>query len=54
MSKDKYLPLSFSSLKAFARSPLQFIEYKENKKEPMPSMMPRCGTPHCSISNGTS
>jgi exodeoxyribonuclease VIII len=39
MSKDKYLPLSFSSLKAFNRSPLQFIEYKENKKEPTPAMM---------------
>lgn len=39
MSKDKYLPLSFSSLKAFARSPLQFIEYKENKPEPTPAML---------------
>ena len=39
MSKDKYLPLSFSSLKAFSRSPLQFIEYKENKKEPTPAML---------------
>jgi hypothetical protein len=39
MSKNKYLPLSFSSLKAFARSPLQFIDYKENKKEPTPAML---------------
>jgi len=42
MSKDKYLPLSFSSLKAFSRSPLQFIEYKTNKKEPSFAM--RYGT----------
>ena len=36
------MPLSFSSLKAFSRSPLQFIYYKENKKEPTPAM--RWGT----------
>ena len=38
MSKDKYLPLSFSSLKAFARSPLAFLDYKNNRKPPTPAM----------------
>ena len=42
MDKETTLPLSFSSLKAFARSPLAFIEYKTNKKEPTPAM--RFGT----------
>ena len=42
MDKQTTLPLSFSSLKAFARSPLAFIEYKTNKKEPTPAM--RFGT----------
>jgi len=42
MDKKTTLPLSFSSLKAFARSPLAFIEYKTNKKEPTPAM--RFGT----------
>ena len=28
ISKDDYLPLSFSSLKAFSRSPLAFLDYK--------------------------
>ena len=30
MDKETTLPLSFSSLKAFARSPLAFIDYKTN------------------------
>ena len=41
-NKTQYYPLSFSSLKAFARSPLAFLEYKQNKKEPTPAM--RLGT----------
>mgnify|MGYP005999443901 CR=1 FL=1 len=41
-SKDKYLPLSFSSLKAFSRSPLQFLHYKEGKRVETPAM--RFGT----------
>lgn len=42
MDKKEYLPLSFSSLKAFSRSPLAFLEYKLAKKEPTPAM--RWGT----------
>tara|TARA_R100000654_G_scaffold34171_1_gene59601 strand:+ start:6085 stop:6852 length:768 start_codon:yes stop_codon:yes gene_type:complete len=38
INKEHYLPLSFSSLKAFARSPLAFLDYKNNKKPPTPSM----------------
>ena len=37
-----YEPLSFSSLKAFARSPLAFIEYKEGTRVETPAM--RFGT----------
>jgi hypothetical protein len=41
-SKSKYEPLSFSSLKAFSRSPLAFIEYKEGTRVETPAM--RFGT----------
>ena len=41
-NKDEYLPLSFSSLKAFARSPLAFLDYKLGKKVTTPAM--RFGT----------
>lgn len=40
--KNDYLPLSFSSLKAFNRSPLAFIEYKVGHKVETPAM--RFGT----------
>ena len=36
--KQQYYPLSFSSLKAFSRSPLAFMEYKAAKREPTPAM----------------
>ena len=36
--KKQYEPLSFSSLKAFSRSPLQFLEYKAKKSKPTPAM----------------
>lgn len=36
--KNQYEPLSFSSLKAFSRSPLQFLEYKARKRAPSPAM----------------
>lgn len=41
-TKQDYLPLSFSSLKAFGRSPLAFLDYKLGKKETTPAM--RFGT----------
>ena len=37
-NKQQYYPLSFSSLKAFARSPLSFVEYKTAKREPTAAM----------------
>ena len=37
--KDKYYPLSFSSLKAFAESPSHFIAYKERQVEPTTAML---------------
>lgn len=40
--KDKYLPLSFSSLKAFNRSPLNFVHYKEGPRKETDAM--RFGT----------
>ena len=40
--KDKYLPLSFSSLKAFDRSPLAFVHYKEGPRKETDAM--RFGT----------
>ena len=40
--KDKYLPLSFSSLKAFDRSPLAFVHYKEAPRKETDAM--RFGT----------
>ena len=40
--KDKYLPLSFSSLKAFDRSPLAFVHYKEAPRKQNDAM--RFGT----------
>ena len=38
IEKKDYLPLSFSSLKAFSRSPLAFIDYKVGKKVTTPAM----------------
>lgn len=38
ISKEEYLPLSFSSIKAFAVSPLQFIHYKLHKPPPTTAM----------------
>jgi len=40
--KEQHYPLSFSSLKAFARSPLAFIHYKEGQRVETPAM--RFGT----------
>lgn len=40
--KQAFLPLSFSSLNAFARSPLQFFEYKVGRRVETPAM--RLGT----------
>jgi len=40
--KQQYLPLSFSSLKAFSRSPLAFLEYKNSPRNETPAM--RFGT----------
>lgn len=40
--KQQYEPLSFSSLKAFSRSPLAFLHYKEGNKVETPAM--RMGT----------
>lgn len=42
MGKQDYLPLSFSSLKAFSRSPLAFLDYKLGRKVTTPAM--RFGT----------
>lgn len=42
VKKDFFVPLSFSSLNAFARSPLQFYEYKTGKRVETPAM--RIGT----------
>jgi len=42
MEKADYLPLSFSSLKAFSRSPLAFLDYKLGRKVTTPAM--RFGT----------
>lgn len=39
---NRYLPLSFSSLKAFSRSPLAFLTYKEEPRNETPAM--RLGT----------
>jgi hypothetical protein len=36
---DKYLPLSFSSLKAFAESPRAFVHYKEGARTTSPAML---------------
>ena len=36
--KEKYYPLSFSSLNAFARSPLSFIQYKTAPRTVTPAM----------------
>jgi hypothetical protein len=36
---DKFLPLSFSSLKAFAESPRSFVHYKEGKRITSPAML---------------
>lgn len=36
--KDKFLPLSFSSLKAFSRSPMAFLEYKKKRNPPTAAM----------------
>lgn len=36
--KESYYPLSFSSLKAFARSPLAFLEYKKKRNLPTAAM----------------
>jgi hypothetical protein len=41
-TKDKYLPLSFSSLKSFDRSPLSFVHYKEGPRKETDAM--RFGT----------
>jgi hypothetical protein len=38
MSKEQHLPLSFSSLKAFARSPRAFLEYKKKRRPPSAAM----------------
>ena len=38
MEKQDYLPLSFSSLKAFSRSPLAFLDYKLGRKVNTPAM----------------
>jgi hypothetical protein len=38
MTKDKFTPLSFSSLKAFNKSPKEFIAYKEKIFEQTPAM----------------
>ena len=42
MNKDKYLPLSFSSLKAFSNSPAHFVAYKNKLQHQTPAM--RFGT----------
>jgi hypothetical protein len=39
MNTDKYLPLSFSSLKAFAESPRAFVHYKEGARTTSPAML---------------
>lgn len=41
-NKEQYLPLSYSSLKAFARSPLAFLQYKNEPRNETPAM--RFGT----------
>ena len=39
MTTDKYLPLSFSSLKAFAESPRAFVHYKSGARVTSPAML---------------
>ena len=39
MSKDNYLPLSFSSLKAFSESPRAFVHYKKGRRVTTPAML---------------